>query len=88
MRTSGIRVQPSARIEPPRPAPIRAAVSREARKPASTPSATTARAAPHPLVVEGERAEPAGRRRVGGHVHLRRAVTQGAEVAGRKLVPA
>ena len=42
MRTSGIRLQPSARIEPPAPAPIRAAVSREVRKPRRTPSSTIA----------------------------------------------
>ena len=41
MRTSGIRFQPSARIEPPLPAPIRAAVSREVRKPVSRPASTT-----------------------------------------------
>ena len=41
IRTSGIRFQPSARIEPPAPAPICAAVSREVRKPRSTPPATT-----------------------------------------------
>src|SRR5438132_1087845 len=32
MRTSGIRFQPSARIEPPLPVPMRAAVSRAARR--------------------------------------------------------
>ena len=41
MRTSGMRFQPSARIEPPLPAPIRAAVSRDVRKPVSTPPSTT-----------------------------------------------
>ena len=41
MRTSGIRLQPSARIEPPAPLPIRAAVSREVRNPLRIPSATT-----------------------------------------------
>src|SRR5919109_843095 len=40
MRTSGIRLQPSARIDPPAPAPIRAAVSREVRKPRKTPAST------------------------------------------------
>src|SRR5438132_1080853 len=35
-----MRLQPSARIEPPLPAPIRAAVSREVRKPRRTPSST------------------------------------------------
>jgi hypothetical protein len=38
--TSGIRCQPSARIDPPLPRPIRAAVSREVRKPERTPSET------------------------------------------------
>ena len=41
MRTSGIRFQPSARIEPPLPAPMRAAVSRDVRKPVSSPASTT-----------------------------------------------
>src|SRR3989442_1535845 len=36
-----MRLQPSARIEPPAPAPICAAASRELRKPRSTPSPTT-----------------------------------------------
>ena len=40
MRTSGIRFQPSARIEPPAPEPSRAAVSREVMKPASRPAST------------------------------------------------
>ena len=40
IRTSGIRFHPSARIEPPSPAPRRAAVSREVRNPRSTPSTT------------------------------------------------
>ena len=40
IRTSGIRLQPSARIEPPPPAPICAAVSREVRNPRRTPSST------------------------------------------------
>ena len=42
MRTSGIRLQPSARIEPPAPAPSCSAVSRELRKPRSTPASTIA----------------------------------------------
>ena len=37
---SGMRLQPSARIEPPSPAPIRSAYSREVRKFRSTPSTT------------------------------------------------
>ena len=40
MRTSGIRLQPSARIEPPAPWPSFAAVSREVRKPRRTPAST------------------------------------------------
>ena len=42
MRTSGIRFQPSARIEPPLPVPMRAAVSRDARNPVRTPASTIA----------------------------------------------
>ena len=41
MRTSGIRFQPSARMDPPVPAPMRAAVSRDVRKPVSLPASTT-----------------------------------------------
>ena len=40
IRTSGMRLQLSARIEPPEPLPIRAAVSREVRKPLRMPSRT------------------------------------------------
>ena len=41
MRTIGWRANPSARMQPPeRSRPISAAVSREERKPASTPSRT------------------------------------------------
>ena len=40
MRTSGILLHPSARIDPPPPAPIRAAVSRDVRKPRRTPAST------------------------------------------------
>ena len=35
-----MRLQPSARIEPPAPAPSRAADSREERKPVRTPAST------------------------------------------------
>src|SRR5205823_2943557 len=41
MRTSGIRLQPSARIDPPLPPPSFAAVSRELRKLRKTPPSTT-----------------------------------------------
>ena len=41
MRTSGMRLQLSARIEPPSSRPISAAVSREARKPVRMPPSTT-----------------------------------------------
>ena len=43
MRTSGMRFQLSARIEPRSSEPIRAAVSREPRNPVSTPRSTTGR---------------------------------------------
>ena len=60
MRMSGMRLQPSARIEPPAPLPSRAAVSREVRKPRRTPSRDDRLAAGgHALVVEAEGAEPA-----------------------------
>ena len=62
MRTSGMRFQPSARIEPPLPAPIRAAVSREVRKPVSKPRLDDSRSLGRDaLVVEREAAEPARR---------------------------
>ena len=77
-----MRFQPSARIEPPLPAPMRAAVSRDVRKPVSRPASTTgARLGRDAFVVEREAAEPAGRRRVGGDVHVLGAVAQRAEVA-------
>ncbi len=41
MRTSGMRLQLSARMEPPRSRPISAEVSREARKPVRMPPSTT-----------------------------------------------
>src|SRR6185312_11341692 len=41
IRTSGMRLQLSARIDPPEPLPIRAAVSREVRKPLRMPPPTT-----------------------------------------------
>ena len=80
MRTSGIRLQPSARIEPPRRGRS-AAVSREVRKPRARPRDDRLARGGHALVVEAERAEAAGRRRVGGDVHVLGAVAQRAEVA-------
>ena len=80
-----MRLQPSARIEPPPPAPIarpsrarrgsRAArrLRRSARAAAGTPSSS------QPNVPS-----PPRRRRVGGDVHELRAVAQRAEVAGRE----
>ena len=56
-------------------------VSRELRKPTRTPASTTgSRARGDALVVPAERAEPAGRGRVGGDVHELRAVAQRAEI--------
>ena len=47
IRTIGWRAKPSARMQPPeRSSPISAAVSREERKPASTPSRTIGTARP------------------------------------------
>ena len=60
MRTSGMRFQLSARIEPPAPAPSLAAVSREVRKPRSTPPRTIgSRLAGTPSSSNAERAEAA-----------------------------
>src|SRR3954453_11084398 len=82
MRTSGMRLQPSARIEPPAPLPLRAAVSRGVGKlrpqPAPRPAGLALRA--HALVVVGEGAEPARRGRVGSDVHVLGAVAQRAEI--------
>ena len=82
IRTSGIRLQPSARMWPPRPAPIRAALSRDDEEAGQHASLDDRLAlGGDALVVEAEGAEPERRRRVGGDVHLLRAVAERPEVA-------
>src|SRR5213080_1986963 len=81
MRTSGIRFQPSARIEPPLPAPIRRrlAGSKEAREEAGFHHGRAF--GRNAFVVEREAAEPTLGRRVRCDVHQPRAVAQGTKVA-------
>ena len=86
---SGIRFQPSARIEPPWPAPIRSAYSREVGV-RSTPSTIGSRRAATPSSSNANVPSPRhGVVEVGGDVHLLGAVAQRAEVCGfQGLVPA
>ena len=78
MRTSGIRLQLSARIEPPEPLPIRGRGLARGEEAAEDALAATIGSRPgrDALVVEAEGAEAAGRGRVGGDVHVLGAVAE------------
>ena len=85
MRTIGWRAKPSARMQPPeRSSPISAAVSREERKPVSTPSRTIGTRRPStPSSSQRKLPRPPGDGGVGGDVHALGAEAERADAVGR-----
>ena len=82
-RSAGGRTPPRACSPPTASRPIAAALSREERKPRSTPSRTIGSdLSGHPLVVPPVGPQRTRQRCVGGHRHLVRAVSQGADAVG------
>ena len=82
IRTIGSRAQPSERTQPASASPATDAESRPASTPTQRPVAHgVARRRRRALVVEAERAERAGDRRVDRDVHQLRAVLQRAELS-------